>query len=492
MAGLELFLDSSGIKRGADEAIKALDDLAAKAGQTQTVLGGLGNQAQRAGESFGGGGSGGGSSPAPSIPSTPAPAPSGGGGGGRAPRAPSPSGGGDGLAGRISGVAGALSGLRSISSATSFQHLAFEAGKLYDDFRGLQAGVGGTSTAFETLKAVMKAHPIFVITTVISAAAGLMSVLGSTTKATATEFDRLGQSMTKLRFDEEAAKLLGVSATGPQEARLRNILTGASAALENQDFSVGSIGSASQQGNIQVLRYLASQGDQRALEYLQTGRYKAAPGEGDRPGLNPLYWSDYSTDPTRLTLTRDQARDFLRRSYDFERGRLDETRASEQSTGGATSSISSILGSGPSPYRDEALYGTGYMLRPGGYDGSLERGGSGYSPAFSPGGFPFIDGAQQSEIQRAQEAADRAQAERLQRNMEMADQLGDAIGGALASGILGAQSMGRAFASLFAGFADQGIRAATRGLTSAVFGGFGTTGAQGGGTSAGTASTNPD
>lgn len=489
MAGLELFLDSSGIKRGADEAIKALDDLAAKAGQTQTVLGGLGNQAQRAGESFGGGGSGGGSSPAPSIPSTPAPAPSGGGGGGRAPRAPSPSGGGDGLAGRISGVAGALSGLRSISSATSFQHLAFEAGKLYDDFRGLQAGVGGTSTAFETLKAVMKAHPIFVITTVISAAAGLMSVLGSTTKATATEFDRLGQSMTKLRFDEEAAKLLGVSATGPQEARLRNILTGASSALETQDFSVGSIGSASQQGSVQVLRYLASQGDQRALEYLRTGQFVSAPGRTEVRGGNPTYISpQYSTDPTGLTLTRDQARDFLRRSYDFERGRLEELRATEPASGSAAGLISGSFGSGPSPYRDEALYGTGYFLRPGGYDGSLERGGSGYSPAFSPGGFPFIDGAQQSEIQRAQEAADRAQAERLQRNMEMADQLGDAIGGALASGILGAQSMGRAFASLFAGFADQGIRAATRGLTSAIFGGFGTTPAQGGGTTA----SNPD
>jgi len=156
MAGLELYLDATGMQRGAEAAKKALTDVEQGAKKTTESLDKVVTNVNKTGQALGGG-SGGGAAPAQ----------------GGATSA------GTGLAARISGVSGALSGLQSAANQTTLGGFAFQVGKLYDDFQQLKGGIDGGVTGFQALKAVMRAHPIFTITTIISAAAGAFGLLNS-------------------------------------------------------------------------------------------------------------------------------------------------------------------------------------------------------------------------------------------------------------------------------------------------------------------------
>lgn len=441
MPGLELFIDAKGMRTGAAEAQRALETVGATAVRTeQTVV--------------------------------------------NVNKALTTTAGAREAAASITSTAAALNGLNTAGAAFSASKLLLDISRLREDFAGITAPVstaaqtmrvfnnqtlaydtvtvaatattGRFTNVMRTLGAVIRANPLLVVATALSTAASLMSVFGQstteTTRAIKSQADAIDSLLSKTR-QLDYGRGLGLADPRSTAQGLGSTLT-TLLTSERRDFSAGEAAGLYGVSELELRQALSRSGEDSAL-------FPARSGADDQFRLT-RYGQQYA----RSSFTRDEVRaagELLLR----ERQRADSVYARSTRA---------------SPFAGTEGYGDGSLLTT-----------TGYTPAFSRGEYlrtTETDAmhAMQSgrALQEAKEKADRAEEERLQRNMEMADQLGDAIGGALASGILGAQSMKQAFASLFADFAQQGIRAATRGLTGAIFGQFGETTAQRGGTPAST------
>jgi hypothetical protein len=108
------------------------------------------------------------------------------------------------------------------------------------------------------------------------------------------------------------------------------------------------------------------------------------------------------------------------------------------------------------------------------YGGDLERGGDGYSPAFTSSGVPRISDVQQARIDEDARMAE----ENMQRLVQLGEAFGDRVGDAFFNIASGTQSARQALAAMISEFARMASQKAFSGLFGSIAGGFGTTPAQ--------------
>lgn len=105
-------------------------------------------------------------------------------------------------------------------TAQDFKDMAVSVTKVSSDIYGMTTNVTRSATAFEVLKTAMRAHPLLTIATVLGAAAGVMSLFTSGTKEAANAFDELAASMDKIRINDEVSRFLGVAGRSPGDRRV--------------------------------------------------------------------------------------------------------------------------------------------------------------------------------------------------------------------------------------------------------------------------------
>ena len=184
MPTLELLIDASGMQRGATEAESALR-------RVKTAVEAV-SSASTGGSGIYGGGSRVGSSGATSFSF-------GGGGAGGAGSAFQVGGGSVQIAQGIAQTTQALQGLNTQAAAFAAARTALELGNTIRDFQAFRSSVGGVTTVFGTLGAVLRANPIGAIATAIGLAATAMSFFGSRTKDTTSEVQKQVSELSKLR-----------------------------------------------------------------------------------------------------------------------------------------------------------------------------------------------------------------------------------------------------------------------------------------------------
>ena len=112
------------------------------------------------------------------------------------------------------GLEGMASGFRSGNSAMaafSAAQALLDLGRFREDMRGVAMATGRTTGRFGRLGAVMKAHPLLTIATVLATAASVMALFGGETEEAADEMERLGEAMKQAEATQYGQRLLGLS-----------------------------------------------------------------------------------------------------------------------------------------------------------------------------------------------------------------------------------------------------------------------------------------
>jgi hypothetical protein len=204
MPTLELLIDASGMQRGATEAEAALRRVKTAVDSVASSSGGSGIY---------GGGSRVGGGTAFTF-----------GGGGAASSAFQVGGGSLQIAGGIAQTAQALQGLNTQAAAFAAARTALELGNTIRDFQQFRGAVGGVSTVFGTLGAVIRANPIGAIATAIGLAATAMSLFGSKTKDAADNLSKLQQLRERTAETRDLVALGATDPRGSDDALRRAIL----------------------------------------------------------------------------------------------------------------------------------------------------------------------------------------------------------------------------------------------------------------------------
>ena len=160
---LEMAVDSRGVKVGLAEANKALDETAKKADRAEREVSQLGDKSQVAGRNM-----------SAAFAAT---------GGGLAVT--------HGLAGMADGFRRADGALAAFAASQAL----LDMGRMAEDMKGVTSATGGAVSVWGKLGAVIKAHPIMTIATVLAGAASVMQIFGGETEEAANEMDRLATAM---------------------------------------------------------------------------------------------------------------------------------------------------------------------------------------------------------------------------------------------------------------------------------------------------------
>lgn len=308
---------------------------------------------------------------------------------------------------------------------------------------------GGVWTA---LGSVIKAHPLLTIATVISAAAGAMSLFGNKTDEAAEKFEQLAASMRKAQLDEKTARYLGISPLNAQSAQINSLFESLSNALgQGGDTTVGQLqdlGGFGSRGAL--LSQLAQLGNQQAAEFSASGklpqRVVGYSGQLGTPYYEPIQTGEF-------TVTAEQQRELLRQRYRELLGETDTLRRSERSVGGG--------GTAPG-YGDGSLLRTGQDNR---FTGSFDR------VRINPEHQASIERETQRQIENQERALESARELKF-----ITDQIGGTLGDAAADFALGLGSARQIMAGLLADLIRSGFRQGFQGLVGAIGGAFGGTG----------------
>jgi hypothetical protein len=121
-------------------------------------------------------------------------------------------------------------------SAFAASQALLDLGRFAEDMKGVTSATGSATTVFGSLGAVMKAHPLMTIATVLAGAAAAMAIFSNDTGEAADEFDRLAESMEKARMSKAARELLGLG-IGPalQQQQTQLISVAEQLARQQQD-----------------------------------------------------------------------------------------------------------------------------------------------------------------------------------------------------------------------------------------------------------------
>jgi hypothetical protein len=112
------------------------------------------------------------------------------------------------------GLEGMASGFRSGNSAMAAfaaSQALLDLGRFKEDMKGVTEATGGATSVFGKLGAIMKAHPLMTIATVLAGAASVMAMFGSNTEQAADRMERLGEAMKQAEASQYSQRLLGLS-----------------------------------------------------------------------------------------------------------------------------------------------------------------------------------------------------------------------------------------------------------------------------------------
>ncbi len=183
MPTLELLIDASPLQRGAQQAESALRNVTTQAERTATTVRSVGPSLSGAFQVGGG-----------SVQ----------------------------IAQGIAQTATAFGQLNTQAAAFSAARTALELGNTIRDFQQFRGAVGGVSTVFGTLGAVIRANPIGAIATAIGLAATAMGLFGSSTRDATDEVKRqsteLDGLLSKLPNIEARARVFGPGEVSSPEA----------------------------------------------------------------------------------------------------------------------------------------------------------------------------------------------------------------------------------------------------------------------------------
>jgi hypothetical protein len=203
--------------------------------------------------------------------------------------------------GLVKGSQQAFSALNSLTGGV--QHL----------MGGLGA-VSGIASAFGTT--LGKWTPILAgISAVFSGVSMAMSIFARETKNVTSEWTKLGETVTKTMAEMRAAQLLGTSQVPMLTARASAMSQAAAATYMPGagPISVGEMSGVLGEGYGQaaITRYLASQGDYSARQYLRTGEYSEESGQTTIPEIGQMTIYRAHRDPSGLMLSVEQQRALL-------------------------------------------------------------------------------------------------------------------------------------------------------------------------------------
>ena len=186
---IEIAVDSRGVEQGLTAANRALDETATKADKAEREVEQLGHAGRDAGHNM-----------SAAFAAT-----------------------GGGLA-ITHGLEGISSGLRSGNSAMAAfaaSQALLDLGRFAEDMKGVAAATGTATTVFGRMGAIMKAHPLMTIATVLAGAASAMAIFHKDTEKVADAFDRLGDKMRALQISAGARQMLGLPVDTAELGRQR-------------------------------------------------------------------------------------------------------------------------------------------------------------------------------------------------------------------------------------------------------------------------------
>ena len=189
---LEMAVDSRGVTTGLQQANKAFDDTAKKADRAEREVEQLAHAGQQAGHNM-----------SAAFAAT-----------------------GGGLA-ITHGLEGISSGLRSGNSAMAAfaaSQALLDLGRFREDMKGVTEATGSATTVFGRLGAIIKAHPLMTIATVLATAASAMAVFGDDTEDATEKVDELGRAIRDATASREAQQLLGISQAPGVQAQLSAVM----------------------------------------------------------------------------------------------------------------------------------------------------------------------------------------------------------------------------------------------------------------------------
>lgn len=209
-----------------------------------------------------------------------------------------------------------------------------ELGRLKDDFRdfsstvttvttdlyGVTTSVTKNGSAWTTLGALIKAHPLLTIATVLGTVASVMTLVSNNTSKASAQWDNLAESISKARKEQELAKSLGESPLSGLQAERSGLRS--SIDTVTTPATVGEFAKQQGVGVNDVLRYLASQGNTEALAILRGGETQRMTQPSSSSYEEPQPIQPYDWDLTAM----DQNR-MIRAQYENMKRRVEEEQA---------------------------------------------------------------------------------------------------------------------------------------------------------------------
>lgn len=316
MPSLELAIQSQGVKQGGAETRSELDQIIQKGAQTEQAMGRISQTATTTGasmrEAFGA--SRGGINLARGIQGVTDAF--------NAATEGSKSFATAGLAaaGVLTQISRTAEDWRNMSTAvTSTQRVMREAQRdvfgIVTGFKDVVVTQREVTTGFGALWGVMRANPVLAVAAGITTLSALMSAFAAATAKTASEWDKLGEAMQSAKLNQQAAAFLGMDQTPAMRQQLDQLFQATALSKRGETGTLGALATASGIGNAEVARFLAMQGDQRAMQYMQTGTFQLRAGEEGYRAPNRVDWPNTSANIGAMSLTGSQQQAFLAAAY---------------------------------------------------------------------------------------------------------------------------------------------------------------------------------
>lgn len=369
------------------------------------------------------------------------------------------------------GLEGMASGFRSGNSAMAAFAAAqalLDLGRFKEDMRGVTEATGGATSVFSKLGAIMKAHPLMTIATVLAGAASFMAIFGGETEEAANEFERLGDAMEKVRLSRQAAEMLGVSQLSEAQQEQQKVRD-----VANQFFA----GPMTYGQMATALHMPGQRGMQRLLELQQAGG----------GGLPEAQFVDVGSRASRMgilgqrqlavreqTVTREAAQAILRTLYRQLEGEAKQLQATGKAGGQPVSAVGAPPMAFPLPAYDRnaenaAAFGRSQidLADPG---GRFVRNGVSYPETYGTGAMLMRQPGDPGTFEYSQ-----AQMDAL---IAKGQEFGAVIGDAFFRVAEGTMTAKQALGELVRMFAQMGAQSVFRSIGGNIAGGFGPSQAQ--------------
>lgn len=450
---LELAVDSSGVKAGLVDANRALDETAKKADRAEKEVRDLGDNSAKAGKNMS--------------------------------AAFAATGGGLAVTHGLSGIADGFRRADGSMAAFAASQALLDMGRMAEDMKGVAGATGEATSMFSKMGAIMKAHPIMTIATLLAAAATAMSLFGGETEEAADDMERLADAMEKVRIGREASQLLGISQLSPAQQEQSNVRQAAEMFV-SRGATYGSLAQSLGRTPEELLQRQVM-GGVNVPSQAPTKIYR------DEMGLEydvPIPYEDRQ-------VSAQAAQAILRSIYGEVSAEVTKLQAKTPGGGGLPPSSAAVTNSAQS-ISDQITAWYGAPLGPpqptsaaslnalspqqlAGMSGTLDPqfNLSSFRQQSFGGGGALISGERYAEVETERNQAIAEANQNMQELIMKGEQFGQTIGDAFMRVADGTMTAKQAMAELVRTFAQMGAQSVFKSIGGAVAGGFGTTQTQG-------------